>query len=209
MKQLSRSLFAGAVLCALSTSFLAGCSSDDADDATTTTVATAASGEDTTAADATADDTSADADSDEPAGTEQVSDVCGLITVEEVGALVGGTVTMSEVPGGGCQFDQEDPRAPTVAFATSTASDDTDGTFNEGRVGAFGVLTDATPESPGVGDYSAVASGTIGGDSQQGVGIVQVGVTIVQVSLIQGNGIDGAQVRAMTTQALTLAASKL
>lgn len=209
MKHLSRSVVALAVVFTLGAGFLAGCSSDDdADTSTTTTAAPAA--EDAPASDDVAtDDTVAEDASDDSASSGPVEDVCGLVTAEEVAAIAGGPVTMEEQPGGGCIFNQEDVRAASIAFNTSTASDDTDGTFNEARVGAFATITDATKEEPGIGDYSAVASGRFGGENEQGVGLVQVGLTIVQVGVVQANGIDGAQVRAMTTQALELAAGKI
>lgn len=179
---------------------LTGCGSDEA--ATTTTVAFSPT---TQAPGGTADDASDSSSSDAAA------DVCAMIAEGEVGALVGGTVTVESDSGGGCTFNQEDLRAPAISFNTSdVGSDNTDGTFNAARVGAFATLTDPTKEDPDIGDYSVVASGTIaGGESQAGVGLVQVGPTLVQVTVLQGTGMDAAAVLAMSTQALTLAASKL
>lgn len=209
MKHLSRSIVAFTLVCSLGAG-LAGCSSDD--DADTSSATTAAPAADDAAAtkDTLVEDTSTDDASDDSASSDAVDDVCGLITPDEVAAIAGGPVTVEEQPGGGCTFSQEDPRLASIAFNTSTASDDTDGTFNEARYGAFATITDPTKEEPGVGDYSAVASGTFGGgENEQGIGLVQVGLTIVQVGVVQANGIDGAAVRAMTTQALELAAGKL
>ncbi len=214
MKHLSRSIVAFTLVCSLGAG-LAGCSSDDdADTSSVTTAAPAADDDtatdDTTAEDTSTDDASTDDPSDDSASSDAVDDVCGLIAPDEVAAIAGGPVTVEEQPGGGCTFSQEDPRLASIAFNTSTASDDTDGTFNEARYGAFATITDPTKEEPGVGDYSAVASGTFGGgENEQGIGLVQVGLTIVQVGVVQANGIDGAAVRAMTTQALELAAGKL
>lgn len=207
MSRTPRTLLVGmAVLAGVAGLLLSGCGSDEAATTTTTTTDGATTTQPAASDDATADDA---ADTDSSSNGEFV-DVCTVLTVEEVGAIVGGTVTVEADPGGGCSFDQEDPRAPTLSFAsTDVGSDDTDGTFNESRVGAFSVLTDPTKEEPGIGDYSAVASGTIGGESQQGAGLTQVGPTLVQVTLIQGNGLDGAAVRTMTVAGLTLAASKL
>lgn len=190
-------------LCCAGALTLSGCGDDAAPDDAAAAVTT------TAVAPAPTDQLTPDDDADPADDPATIDDICTVLTEEEVGAIVGATVTVEEQPGGGCAFDQEDPRAPTLAFATVDAGDDTDGTFNESRVGAFGVLTDPTVETPPVGAYAAVASGTIGGDNQQGAGLVQVGTTIVQVTLVQGNGLDGATVRSLTTGALELAASKL
>lgn len=206
MTRSPRILFAGvAALAALTGTTLTACGSDEA--ASTTTAADGA----TTQPAGSDDSATEDAADDSSTGTgDEAVDVCTELTPEEVGAIVGGTVTVESDPGGGCSFDQEDPRAPSVSFATTdVGNDDTDGTFNESRVGAFGTLTDPTSENPPIGDYAAVASGTLGGDNQQGVGLAQEGSTLVQVTLVQGNGLDGAAVRTMTAAALTLAVSKV
>lgn len=191
-----------ALVVALPGGLLAGCSSDDGGDDITGLGA----GDEVLPNEVVDDPVTTSDAAPEPA----IADVCPLLTAAEVGELVGGDVVVEEQPGGGCEFSLEDPAAPTLAFFTVEASDETDGTFNEARVGAFATLGEATSEEPSLGDRAAVASGTFGGgESQQGAGLVQVGLTIVQVTVVQSSGLDGEAVRTLVIGALELAATKL
>ena len=188
---------------------VASCSSDT-DSAETSKADAANSSASEADSNSTGSSDSAGADESGESASSVESDICTLLSAEEVGALLSATVTQSEQVGGGCSFEQEDPSASSLAFNTSGASDDTDGSFNEARYGAFAVLTDPTKVEPGIGDFSAIAAGSIGsGESQVGAGIVQVNRTIVQVTLTPTSGLDQGNVISLTTQAITLAASKL
>jgi hypothetical protein len=163
----------------------------------------------TTPSDSTGDSTGDSSDKSD-SNSDEVIEICDLVTEAEVGAIVNGTVVAEDQPGGGCGFSQDDPRAPSVAFASAQKADTTDGTFNETRYGAFAVLSNATEEEVSAGDRAAIAIGTFGGgESQQGAGIVQVGATTVQVTVTEASGLDAAAVRELTVKSVELAAGKL
>lgn len=158
-------------------------------------------------ADAPADDPvdePADDPADEPA---EAIDVCSLVTADEIGAIVGGAVTASEVPGGGCSFDQDDPRAPSVALGVTPYDESTGGL--EGAKSGVSAVIDGTPADVDLGDGAFVVVGTtMGGDSQQGGGAVHVGGSIVQVTYLQSTGLTADEVTTQVTDLLTLVASK-
>lgn len=152
-----------------------------------------------------ADGTTLPADQDEAA----VLDVCSLVTEAEVGALVGGAVTQEEQPGGGCAFNQEDPRATSLAFAV-TPYDEGSGGF-DGSAGGMTALFDGTDDQPvaGVGTEALVSVGTtMGGSNQQAGGLVHLGGSLVQVTLVQGTGLSADAVRTIAVDALKLVAGK-
>ncbi len=153
-----------------------------------------------------------------PTGQDEVAvlDVCTLVTAEEVAALVGGTVTKQDQPGGGCGFSQEDPRAASLAFV-ATAFDEGTGGFDEGTGGFDGAASgvsatiDGTDdqEVPGVGTQAVVSVGSLmGGDNKQAGGLVHLGSSLVQVTLIQAEGLEAEAVRTIAIDALKLVASK-
>lgn len=139
-------------------------------------------------------------------GDEKAVDVCTQLTADEVGAILGGVVTAEDVPGGGCNFSQDDPRAPSVAFNTSSESDA--GGFETATYGVTSVI-EGDKESVDIGDQAIVVIGTaLGGSNQQGGGLTQVGDSLVQVTLTQGTGLAAEQVKGLTTQLVQLAADK-
>lgn len=136
-------------------------------------------------------------------------DVCKKITPAEVSAIVGGAVKVEAVPGGGCRFSQDDVRAPTAAFdSTSFTGGAAD--FDSAKSGVTGTISGTPKDLSGVGDKAVVVVGTsMGGSNQQGGGLVAAGDGLAQVTVTQGNGLSAADVEAMTTKLLSLAASKL
>jgi hypothetical protein len=149
-----------------------------------------------------------DSSAGEPAGTEDAVDVCALVTAEQVGAVLGATVTLSEVPGGGCTFGQEDPRATSVALSSSVV-DEAAGGF-DGAVSGVTAVVEGEPVDVPVGDRGLLVVGpAFGGESDQGGGLVQIGSTLVQVTLLQGGDLSADEVGALTTDVLQLAADAL
>ncbi len=135
---------------------------------------------------------------------DKVMSPCEAISAEEVGAILGGTVTSEKDPNGGCQYDQSDPRSPSVGIFAIPGGP---GTSNEAKAG--NVTSGEVENLTGVGDEAWIAIGTTpGGSNQQGQGAVQVGNQAINVTLIQGKGLDAAKVRELTTALMKLAASK-
>ncbi|SDD73538.1 hypothetical protein [Nocardioides lianchengensis] len=148
---------------------------------------------------------SADSPADGGSGSSELVDVCSLVSAEDVGEVLGATVTTTEVPGGGCSFNQEDPRAVSASIV-ATPYDEGSGGMDGTRQGVTGVLDGATAETlGGVGDDAFVAVGTaLGGENQQGGGAVLVGGTTVQVSVLQAEDLPADDVRQLTVDLLTL-----
>lgn len=189
-----RPLTSIAVLAALVA--LSSCGSDDADPP-------AGSSDPTTSTSTGASDDETDASSG------GLVDICTAITVADVAAITGAPVTVEDVPGGGCNFEQEDPRAPSVSFFSS-AYDEGNGGFDGAVAGVTGVLQDSVGgEVSGIGDRAFVATGqNPGGSAHQGAGLVLVGGTLTQVGVQQGNDLSQAKVKAMIEDAVKLVASK-
>lgn len=159
------------------------------------------------------DDESAAADptADPTAGSGATSsgplEICSLLTPEAVGEVLGGDVSVTEVPGGGCSFDQEDPRAPSVGVA-ETPYDEGAGGMDGTQQGIEALLDGSGAERlDGIGDDALVAVGTsMGGESQQGGGAVLVAGTTVQLTVLQAVDLPAEEVRAMVVDLLTLVA---
>jgi len=135
-------------------------------------------------------------------------DVCKKITAADVSAIVGGTVTSEAIPGGGCRFPQDDVRAPTASFDSSSSSV-ANGTYDSAKYGVTATIKGDVKDLDGVGDKAFVVIGTSpGGSMPQGGGLVQVGPTLVQVTLIEGSDMSKEDVETMTTKLLELAAAK-
>lgn len=144
----------------------------------------------------------------EESGGEQV-DVCGELTEEEVGAALGGTVTVMQVPGGGCSFNQEDPRAPSVVLNLSELVDGAGG-FEGSKAGIAGVVEGEVEDVSGVGDGAFVVVGPVlGGSVTQGAGAVLLGATVVQVTLLQGQDLAEDEVKEVTVAVIELIGSKV
>lgn len=143
----------------------------------------------------------------DPAPAEAV-DVCTVLSADDIGVILEGTVTVSEVPGGGCSFDQDDPRAASVSIATIPMVDGNGG-FEGARSSIEAISDGDVEELAGVGDQAIIAVGpTFGGENDQGHGLVLAGGTLVQVGLVQGVGLEADVVRQMTVDILTLAAER-
>jgi hypothetical protein len=156
-----------------------------------------------------ADPTGAGTPAEDAAGASLPEDICSAFTAAEFEAVVGAPGTLESLPGGGCEYSQEDPRAVSVsinALPVVAASD-----YDAARSGATSTLdspeiTDG--ETPG--DHSFVGIGTMfGGDNLQGSGGATNGEVIVLTTVIQAEGLPADKVSALSVDLLELAAAKL
>lgn len=179
---------------------LAGCGSEDAD--------TPASSSSSSSAPSSGPSSAGGDEADNASGG--LIDICNLVTDAEISDLLDGKVTKEEVPGGGCNFSNEDnPRAASLQINASVI-DDGAGGFEGSIAGLEGVLQGAGGGAvEGVGDQAYVKTGTFAGSEfVRGSGLVRVGTTAVQVDLSPNEGTSAKDVRAIVVDALTLVASK-
>ncbi len=192
-----------AVSTVLATLFLAGCGGDDGDDGGKADDSPSASSNEPDSDVTESEDTAEEASG--PFG------ICGLITAEEMGDVLGGPVVAQEIPGGGCNFTQNaDPRAASAALNETTV-DDFAGGFEGTRSGVTAVVEGEVEDLEGVGDEAFVVagSGTGGmGASVIGAGAVLIGDTVVQVTLLQAAEMSEDDVKQLTIAVLELIGSK-
>lgn len=137
-------------------------------------------------------------------------DLCSVFTAEDLGTVVGATVTTETQPGGSCGFTQDDPRA--VSGSVSAMADDQGtGGFEAAQSGASGAM-----DSPDVvtindiGTKSFLAFGTVfGGESLQVSGGTTDGKVIVLVTIQQAEGLDRSVLEDLGRKLLILADDKL
>lgn len=154
-------------------------------------------------------DTSDDgAKSTAPQDTE-VMDVCGTISVEDVGGVIGATVTSAVGPFDACEYDQEDARATSVAIDAQALAD-LGGGYESYKSGTTAVLTGGeTVDLDGVGDQAFITTGSIAdSENTQLQGAVVVGDQLVSVNLTQASGIEASVLVDQATQLLELVATK-
>ena len=194
-----RSILAVATIALLP--FLGACGGGDDDASSGGTSASASEGSE--GADAS-DASDADEDSDE------VVDTCALVSVEEVGEIVGGTFTSELGPFDACEFDQEDPRATSFSLDAQPLSE-LGGGFDVYRSGSQSAFTDAKQvDVPGVGDEAFITTGTFGdGTNTQLQAATLVGGQVLTVSLTQASDIAEDVLVDQATQLLTLIAAKV
>jgi hypothetical protein len=143
-------------------------------------------------------------DADETAGPATAGGgICGRLSAEEVGRVLGGTVKGKALGGlPGCSFTQADARAyaATLTPAKSMAAARDEATS----------AVEGTPQSvPGVGAEAFVVTGTMfGGEDVQAAGAVRVGTQVVSVALSQEKGLPAAQVRDRLVALLRLVVSQ-
>lgn len=163
-----------------------------------------------TSADPSSPDAATSAGSSDDAGAATIpDDICSLFTAADFEAIVGAPGTLEPVPGGGCGFDQEDPRAVSAsinALPVAAASD-----YDAARSGATSVMdkpeiTDG--DSPG--DHSFVGVGTwFGSSSLKGSGGATNGKVIVLITVAQAQDLPSEEISRLSTALLELAAEKL
>lgn len=150
------------------------------------------------------------ADASDASDADEVVDTCALVSVEEVGEIVGGTFTSELGPFDACEFDQEDPRATSFSLDAQPLSE-LGGGFDVYRSGSKSAFTDAKQvDVPGVGDEAFVTTGRFGdGMNTQLQAATLVGGQVLTVSLSQASGIAEDVLVDQATQLLTLIAAKV
>lgn len=153
----------------------------------------------------------------EPAGgsTDDGGDVevlkpCDAITADEVGAIIGASVTAELEPFDDCGYDQEDPRALSVMIGAEDLAK-LGGGYETYKAGS-GMTLDAPEitDLSGVGDQAYVAVGTFaGGENLQLSGAAEVGGQLITVNLTQAQGLDAATLVGYGKALLELAVSKV
>ncbi len=142
-------------------------------------------------------------------GPALVADVCAALTGDDVTAALGnGTYVAEASPGGGCEYQQDDPRA---GYLTVTQIEGADGGGYESYVSAFGSTfkDPVVREVSGIGDAATVATGEIAmAESNQGAAVARLGTVMVTVNYSE----SGAAPEALgesAEKALRIAVEKL
>jgi hypothetical protein len=132
--------------------------------------------------------------------------VCGHLGADQVGAILGVTVTGSAVSGEtGCTFKQAGTRgmAVTVLDKSTSAAGGMAGAKNEANSAVEGEPQDV----PGIGSAAFVVTGSMfGGPDVNAAGATQVGGRIRSVYLVQHAGLAEPEVRGLETDLLRLVA---
>lgn len=143
---------------------------------------------------------------DEPAAAG--GGICVNLSEAEVGTVLGGEVTGSAIPGGGCSFNQKSPDPPAATFTDVAYADMVDG-MDGAKTNATSSVEGDPQDVAGIGDAAFVVTGTsFGGDQLQGAGAVRVGDRLISVNLAQSKGLGRAKVRNLVLGLLRLAVSR-
>ncbi|MBB5868157.1 hypothetical protein F4553_001536 [Allocatelliglobosispora scoriae] len=147
---------------------------------------------------------------DAPAAGEAF-DPCKKITAAEIGAIVGFTVVMKEVPGGGCSYDPaDDPRATTISIDEGETN--AGGGIESAKQGSTGTIAGEPVALSGVGDaaYIVVGKGkALGKNSFQAQAGLEIKGQLIMVTVIQLGNATKDQVTKFVTEATKLVASKV
>lgn len=133
--------------------------------------------------------------------------ICSDLGETEVGEVLDGAVSGAAIPGGGCAFTQEDPRAPAanlieVPFASMA------GGMGGAKENAISTVEGDPTDIADLGDEAFVVTGTsFGGTAIQGAGAVRIGDRLISVNLAQSAGMRRGQVRALVLDLLRLTVS--
>lgn len=134
-------------------------------------------------------------------------DVCSLLSVEEVGAVLGGPVTLTGT-GDRCRFIQPAARAVRVTVSESLVEPGTDPLAGV-RSGVRAVIDGPARQLPSLGGGAFVVVGTtVGSKNQQGSGAALVAGSLVQVTLVQLPGLPASDVRGQVVDVLELIADQ-
>ncbi len=178
-----------------------------------TTLGACGGGDDDAPSDSSTSSSSAEDSGDEgDSGDDEVAvlDTCEAVSVEEVGAILGGTFTSELGPFDACEFDQEDPRATSFSL-DSQAEAELGGGFESYKVGAASALTNSkTVDVPGVGDDAYITTGTFGdGTNIQLQAATLIDGQVLTVSLTQASDIAEDVLVGQAKELLDLVASKV
>lgn len=130
--------------------------------------------------------------------------ICRYVGAEEVGAVLGITVSGSAIPGQtGCEFDQGGQHGTSVTLVDKSVA------AAGGMAGAKNEATSAVEGEPqdvsGIGSAAFVVTGTMfGGSDVQAAGAVQIGNRIISVLLEQHSAITGSRMRTLEIDLLKL-----
>jgi hypothetical protein len=134
--------------------------------------------------------------------------ICAHLDAAEIGRVVGGTVTGSGLPGGGCGFHQSNQRATAVSLVETVFSK-TSGGMDGAKTGATSAVEGAPEDLTNIGDAAFVVTGTaFGGEDLQAAGAVKIGNRLINVSLTQSVGLTRAKVRAILVNLLKLSVAE-
>ncbi|MFL6155981.1 MAG: hypothetical protein ACJ72D_07820 [Marmoricola sp.] len=134
--------------------------------------------------------------------------ICGDLSADVVGAVLGGTVKGAALPGGGCAFTQASSKAPAATFVERSLAK-TPGGMEGAKTDATSSVEGTPQNLSGIGDAAFVVTGTAFGEpAVQGAGAVLVGKRVISINLTQGSGLSAATVKAMTVKLLRLAATQ-
>lgn len=141
-------------------------------------------------------------------------DPCKEITPGEVEAVLGYPVVVSETPGGGCSWgNEEDPRLASLSVSVQGDAD-VNGGLEGSKVGTTAVLDGDAEDISGLGDGAFLVLGPLkggGGDSIQAQGTILDGDQLVVVGITQlgGAAVTEDAVKAQAEAGMKLVDSKL
>lgn len=139
--------------------------------------------------------------------TATAVDMCAVVTVDEVAAIVGGSGELRPAPADSCEFHAEAREVPNVTFGTLSLSEGSGG-FDGYRSGAEGSITGTARDLDGVGDKAFVIAGMAAGDYPSAGGAASVKGLIVSVNLA-GPGMAVPVMDEQIEKLLRLAVSKV
>ncbi len=159
--------------------------------------------------DASTSGDAADKDSTSTTTDAKVMDVCGSISADDVGSIVGATFTSEVGPFDACEYSQDDPRAVSVSIDAYPLSD-LNGGYDGFKSGTSATLTGSdTVDLDGVGDAAFLTTGTFAsGTNTQLQGAVQIGNQVISVNLTQASGLEASVLIDQATKLMNLVVSK-
>ncbi|WP_457111292.1 hypothetical protein [Marmoricola sp. URHA0025 HA25] len=129
--------------------------------------------------------------------------VCGKLTASQVGTVIGSGVRGAGLPGGGCEFDHVDAKAPSV-----TVKDTAYAGMEAAKTDATSAVEGEPQDLSGIGSGAFVVTGTVfGGNEVQGAGAVHVGSRTLSVWVIQHKALSETAVRDLVVRMLRLVAA--
>ncbi|WP_372735170.1 hypothetical protein [Nocardioides sp.] len=148
-------------------------------------------------------------DSDE---TSLPEEACSVLTAAEVGAAIGGAVSLVTGPSGDCEFSQEDPRGLSGSLGFVDEAD-TNGGYDGYLAGVAASLTD--PVRRDIADLGSAASTFVGlpafggSENLMAGGVVDRGSFLEQTTLAQGQQMSAEDLDRIAEALLRLLDSKL
>lgn len=140
-------------------------------------------------------------------------DPCKAITTAEAEAVLGYPVVVSETPGGGCSWgNEEDPRL--ASLSVGAGMEDAGGGIEASKAGTTAVLDGEAQDVPGLGDGAYLVLGPLkggGGESIQAQGAILDGNQLIVVGITQlgGAAVTEDAVAAQAEAGMKLVGSKL